>query len=141
MPLTVAFKETVMKRLKRDPEFAQALLREGIEALFSNELDVGKDLLRDYVNGTIGFERLAKVVGISTKSLMRMLGPNGNPRVNNLSSIIVALQRHAGVEFHISSTLRGKTKRPERAKKNVKPYRESSHTHMAFEEAGSQFKR
>ncbi|MEI9887926.1 MAG: hypothetical protein WDN08_15770 [Rhizomicrobium sp.] len=49
-----------MARMKREPEFAAAMLREGVAALFDGELAAGKHMLRDYVNGTLGFEKLAK---------------------------------------------------------------------------------
>lgn len=103
MPLTVAFKETVLARLKRDPEFAEALLREGIDALLSDEIEVGKDLLRDYINATIGFERLGKKLKTSPKSLMRMFGPSGNPQMKNLFAVIATLQREAGIELHVAA--------------------------------------
>jgi DNA-binding phage protein len=103
MPLTISFKETLLARLERDPEFAVAMLREGIDALFSGELSVAKDMLRDYINATIGFEKLAKKVKIPPKSLMRMLGPSGNPQMSNLFAIIGALQAHAGIELHVAA--------------------------------------
>ncbi len=117
MPLTVSFKETVAERLHRDPAFAKALLREGVDALLSDEMEVGKDLLRDYVNATIGFSALSKQVKIPVKSLMRMLGPEGNPQASNLFSIIAALQHDAGVDFHVVDDLAAKSKRLERAER------------------------
>lgn len=103
MPLTVAFKETVLARLERDPEFAEAMLREGIEAFLAGELEVGKDILRDYINATIGFERLGKKLKTSSKSLMRMFGSSGNPQMKNLFAVIVTLQREAGIELHVAA--------------------------------------
>lgn len=103
MPLTVAFKETVLARLKRDPRFAEAMLREGVEALLAGELEVGKDILRDYINATIGFERLGKKLKMSPKSLMRMFSPNGNPQMKNLFAVIATLQHEAGIELHLAA--------------------------------------
>ena len=40
----------------------------------------------------VGFEDLAEQVGTPLKSLMRMFGPNGNPRAGNLLSVISLLQ-------------------------------------------------
>ncbi|HEY0105112.1 MAG TPA: transcriptional regulator [Rhizomicrobium sp.] len=101
--MTISFKETVVARIKRDPDYAKAMLTEGVDALFSGELAVGKDLLRDYVNGTIGFDKLSRKVKIPVKSLMRMLGPSGNPQMSNLFAIIGALQAHAGIELHLAA--------------------------------------
>ncbi len=88
--------------MKREPEFAVAVLREGIDALLACEFNVGKHMMRDYVNATIGFDKLSKRTKIPLKSLMRMLGPAGNPQMSNLFAIIVALRDHAGVELHLA---------------------------------------
>ena len=57
MPLTRDFRETIRERLKRDPGFRTALLEAGVKCMLSGELDVGKSILRDYVNTTIENER------------------------------------------------------------------------------------
>ena len=44
--------------------------------MLGGELEVGKALLRDYVNGTQGFGALGAATVKPAKSLMRMLGPN-----------------------------------------------------------------
>ena len=101
MPLTRSFKETVKARADRDTAFRDALLAEGVDALLAGDLDTGKAVLRDYINATIGFERLARSTGTPAKSLMRMFGPNGNPNARNLMSVIGALQRSSGVSLHV----------------------------------------
>jgi len=102
MPLTKSFKETVLADIRRSPQFAQAMLREAVCALLDGESGVGRNLLRDYINGTIGFGALSDEVGVPAKSLMRMFGPKGNPQMNNLFAVIGALQRHAGIELHLA---------------------------------------
>ncbi len=101
MPLTRSFKETVQARARAEPAFRQALLAEAIEALLQGEVAVGKSVLRDYINATIGFETLAAAVGTQPKSLMRMFGPQGNPTTSNLMSVIAHLQRMSGVSVHV----------------------------------------
>ncbi len=103
MPLTHDFRETVMEDMKKRPGFREAMLREGIDSLLGGELNVGKSILRDYINATMGFEKLAKKVKLPIKSVMRMLGPSGNPQMSNLFAIIGALQEHAGVELHLAA--------------------------------------
>ncbi|HTQ14779.1 MAG TPA: hypothetical protein VMH86_12970 [Rhizomicrobium sp.] len=117
MALTVSFKEAIVDRIRRDPAFGQALLREGVDALLSQEFDTAKDMLRDYVNATLGFEELSRLAGIPVKSLMRMLGPRGNPQAGNLLSVVAALQRYAGVQFHVVGRAAGGAERsgPKRA--------------------------
>ena len=49
MALTREFKDTVRARVKRDPAFRAALLREGIELLKVGDLRVALSVLRDYL--------------------------------------------------------------------------------------------
>ena len=58
MSLTRHFKETIQARIKRDPAFREALLKEGVECLLSGDVETGKAILRDYINATLGFEAL-----------------------------------------------------------------------------------
>ncbi|MCP5432211.1 MAG: transcriptional regulator [Alphaproteobacteria bacterium] len=101
MALTRSFKETVVRRVAADPAFGEALLAEGVNALLSGEVDVGKALLRDYINATIGFAALAEAVGTPPKSLMRMFSPSGNPAARNLFAVIEHLQRSSGVRLAV----------------------------------------
>ena len=72
--------------------------------MLAGDLDTGKSLLRDYVNGTIGFEKLGVLTGRPPKSLMRMLSPTGNPQARNLFDLLGHLQRREGARFHVSLT-------------------------------------
>ncbi len=101
MALTRDFKETIQARVERDPAFRAELLKEGVECLLSGDLETGKAVLRDYINATIGFEELAGLTAKSPKSLMRMLGPGGNPQARNLFEIIGHLQKHEGIQFEV----------------------------------------
>jgi DNA-binding phage protein len=103
MALTRDFKATVKARAERDGAFREALLTEAVEQLIAGEVEVGKAILRDYINATVGFEKLAKATGTPSKSLMRMFGPKGNPRANNLLAVIGKLQRVSGVHLAVAS--------------------------------------
>jgi DNA-binding phage protein len=100
---TRPFKSTLKARAARDPAFRQALLTEAVELLLAGEIETGKAILRDYINATIGFERLARETGTPPKSLMRMLGPNGNPRANNLLNVIGTLQQVSGLHLEVAA--------------------------------------
>ena len=102
MGLTREFKETVQARITRDRKFRKELLREGVECLLAGDLDTGKAILRDYINATVGFEKLSRLTGRPAKSLMRMLGPKGNPRARTLLEVIGHLQRAEGLQFELS---------------------------------------
>ena len=97
------FKELVQRRVTQDPEFATALLREGIDTMLTGDVDTGKAILRDYIKATVGFEKLGEATATPPKSLIRMFSPRGNPQARNLFGIIGYLQRQAGVELHIAS--------------------------------------
>ncbi len=92
MALTRHFKDTVTARVQNDPAFRRALLVEAIETFLNGDIDTGKAVLRDYINATIGFENLAKKLGKDSKSIHRMLGPQGNPRADNIFTIFKILQ-------------------------------------------------
>ncbi|MHB8743440.1 MAG: helix-turn-helix domain-containing transcriptional regulator [Sulfuricaulis sp.] len=99
MALTRDFKETVVARVKRDPAFAQALLDEALTLFLNGEPDTAKLILRDLVNATVGFETLSRKVHKSSKSLHRMLSKSGNPTMENLSAILVAIKKALHVDI------------------------------------------
>lgn len=99
--LTRAFRETVQARARRDTRFRRALLTEAVNELLAGDLQAGKALLRDFINATIGFERLGIEVERSPKSLQRRLGPSGNPTASNLMTILKALQEHEEVKMTV----------------------------------------
>jgi DNA-binding phage protein len=101
MVLTRDFKETIKARVRRDPTFRRELLREGVETMLNGDVETGKTVLRDYINATVGFGELAEVTHRSPKSLMRMLGPQGNPQAQNLFAIVSFLLRHEGIQFEL----------------------------------------
>jgi DNA-binding phage protein len=101
MPLTRDFRETVRARAARDKAFREALLTEAVEALLRGEADAGRAAMRDYINATLGFEKLGAALGRPPKSLMRMFGPRGNPTAENLLGVIGALQAATGVHLEV----------------------------------------
>ena len=103
MPLTRDFKETIQARARRDAEFRENLLKEAVDLLLSGDVETGKTVLRDYINATVGFDKLATITKKSPKSLMRMLGPNGNPQARNLFEIVAYLQKKEGVHLRVRS--------------------------------------
>ncbi len=112
MPLTRSFRETVKARVDRDPEFRAGLYAEAVRALLDGDLATAKILLRDFTNATIGFEHLSTRMEMPTKSVMRMLGPNGNPHADNLLRVVSLL----GQEAQLSVTVQAKPAPRRRAK-------------------------
>ena len=79
----------------------QALFAQALEALFMGQEDLAKLLIRDVINGYLGFESLAIKTGIPSKSLHRMLSKNGNPTSKNLFQILRALRKADGFQIQI----------------------------------------
>ena len=102
MPLTKDFKTTVMARAHRDKAFCNAMLTEAINELLTGDIDVGKAILRDYINATISFEILSRMLDKNPKSLMRMLSPKGNPTSKSIFDIFHAIQKLKKMKIKIS---------------------------------------
>ena len=106
MSATRDYTETIHECIREEPAFATGLLEEALSLFLNDEPDVTRLLLRDLVNATLGFERLADEVGRPSKSLHRMLSAKGNPTMNNLAAIISALRRELGVrEIEVATAL------------------------------------
>jgi len=103
MALTRDFKHTVTERVRRDPAFAQALLDEAATLFLNGEPETARLILRDLVNATLGFEQLAILTSKPSKSLHRMLSPNGNPSMDNLAAIIDAIRVQLNVHVEVQS--------------------------------------
>ena len=101
MALTRGFKQSIKARVDADASYGTLLLAEAVELLLSGDMEMGKSILRDYIHATVGFEALAVATGTPAKSLMRMFGPKGNPRADNLFSVISALQKANGVNLAV----------------------------------------
>lgn len=99
MGLTRDFRETIVKRVQRDPDFAKALLDEAATLFLNGEPQLARLILRDLVNATIGFEGFAAQTTRPAKSLHRMLSKQGNPSMDNLAAIVGALRQALGVEL------------------------------------------
>jgi DNA-binding phage protein len=108
MPLTRDFRDTVKARAARDSAFRVGLLQEAVDSFLDGDVETGKVLLRDYVNATVGFEALAHALGKNPKSLMRMLGPAGNPRADNLFALLSHLREREGVRLHVAVETTGR---------------------------------
>ena len=80
------------------------MLESGFDALLTGDLPGFRRGLRTYVNATLGFARLADRTGIPEKSLMRMLGPRGNPRAVHLAAVVGALTEYEGVGVSVRTT-------------------------------------
>lgn len=65
MALTRDFKVTVRERLRRDPAFREALLKEAMDCLLSSDVQTAKSLLCDYVIATSGINERGELTKTS----------------------------------------------------------------------------
>ena len=101
MVLTRSYKDTVVRRIQEDPEFAAALYAEALSSLVEGETATALSVLRDLIHARISFKALAEKSGIGEKSLYRMFGPHGNPTLENMSVIL----QHLGTELGLAPTV------------------------------------
>jgi len=101
MPLTRDFKSTVMHRARKDKKFCEAMLAEAMNELLTGDPEVGKAVLRDYINATISFTVLSEMLEKNPKSVMRMLSPGANPTSNSLFAILQIIQKLRKVRFRV----------------------------------------
>ena len=119
MGTTKDFNETVRADLQNSAEYRRAYLREAVGCVVSGDVETGKSVLRKYINGTIGFVALGEAVGRSSKTLMQMLGPRGNPTITNFFEIVTYLQKVEGSSFAVidAPKLRPRKPRPGKSKR------------------------
>jgi DNA-binding phage protein len=112
MTLTRSYKETVLRRIQDDPEFAASLYAEALSALVEGDKTTALSILRDLVHARITFKKLAKQTGLGEKSLHRMFGAKGNPTLENLSNILQLVGRGLGLKASVTVHPSGKRGTP-----------------------------
>ena len=104
MAISRDFKRTIADRAGRDQAFAKAMLDEAATLFLNDEPEVARTILRDLVNATVGFEKLAERTGTPSKSLHRMLSASGNPTMDNLAGIFGAIRNSLKVDLRVRTT-------------------------------------
>jgi len=100
MTLTRSFRETIKEQLM-DGDLRREFLREAVGNMVAGDLETAKSVLREYINGTLGFIALGEALSKSPKSLMRMLSPVGNPQARNLFEMVAYLQKIEGTVLEV----------------------------------------
>ena len=95
------FSDTVKEQVQQSPTFRQGLLREAVSSFIAGEAGTGKILLSDYIGGTIGFDALSEALNRTSASLVRMLGPRGNPPLSQFLEVIAYLQKIDGTVLEV----------------------------------------
>ena len=100
MVLTRSFRETIKEQLSSQ-DFRREFLREAVNNMVTGDLETAKSVLREYINGTVGFVALGQALSKSPKSLMRMLTPSCSPQARNLFEIVAYLQKIDGTVLEV----------------------------------------
>jgi hypothetical protein len=101
MALTKSFNKTIKSRLQPNDGFRRALLRKAVGCMIAGDVETGKSVLRNYINGTVGFVQLGADLGRSPKVLMRMFRASGNQVAKNLFEIVAHLQKIEGTVLEV----------------------------------------
>ncbi len=88
MTLHRRMSRAIYRRIRVDGAFRAGLLQAAAQALLDDDVALARGLLRRLFDATIGFIGLAALMDANPKSLVRMLGPNGNPSARHLMSIV-----------------------------------------------------
>jgi hypothetical protein len=100
MAITRSFRETIKEQLA-SLEFRREFLREAVANMVAGDLETAKAVLREYINGSVGFIALGEALAKSPKSLMRMLSQEGNLQARNLFEIVALLQKIDGTVLEV----------------------------------------
>ena len=101
MAPTRDFRESIVERAQEDAEFRVSLLRRSVECILGGEMEVGKWMMRSYIEAAGGFDALGAEMNKPPKSVSRMFSASGNPSLANLSLILACMQKREGVRFSL----------------------------------------
>jgi len=91
-----------MAAAEKDVAYRRSLLTRGFALSHSadeEDRNVGKSLLRDYINATLGFQALGQELGKKPESPMRMLSASGNPRLSHFAELVKCLLEQEGLSL------------------------------------------
>lgn len=72
------------------------LLYNAVKLLIDGDVEKGKDALKTYIKATNTIGIIASELNCHVSSVRRMVGPKGNPTIQNMFGILKACQRHEG---------------------------------------------
>ena len=103
MPLTRPFRDTVRERARRDPEYREGLLTNGVRCLLGGETNVAKQELCDYIETTMGYQKLAKFTDTPPEKLAFMFAEADNTDARALIKVLIAIQQYKGIQFEVKA--------------------------------------
>ena len=74
-----------------------------VECLLQGDVGTGRAMLQEYINATIGFQKLGKLIAKSPDNLMRMFSSNDALDTHTLFAVIHCLQQQAGLQLEVKA--------------------------------------
>jgi hypothetical protein len=74
-----------------------------VECLLQGDVGTGRAMLQEYIDATIGFQKLGKLIAKSPDSLMRMFSSNDTLDTHTLFAVIHCLQQQAGLQLEVKA--------------------------------------
>ena len=103
MNLGRSFHETIVERLRKDAEYREESLNAAADCLKDGENNVAKAMLCDQIYATIGFEKLASLMGKSSENLRSTLAADEDCSVDDLFEIIGHIRKHDGNRLEVEA--------------------------------------
>jgi DNA-binding phage protein len=91
------------------------MLSQALKQLMAGDLPTVKSMLRAYINATISFDQLARMLKHPSKSVRRTLSARGKPTVETLFNLIKVLRWHERAQRHLESVLAAVLRRRQEA--------------------------
>ncbi len=101
MPLSKEFKELVVARAEKDPQFRRGLITEALSMILQGETIAGRLMIRDYINATGSMNDIAAKLGKQKPAIVRMLGPSGNPTLESFIPVVQACAEREQIELSV----------------------------------------
>jgi probable addiction module antidote protein len=92
---SVSHDETIIRRLRKDPEFAAEYVKAALE---DNDEPLVLLIALRHLAQSRGIAKVAKAAGIERESLYRALSSRGNPRLSTLVAVTKAIGLKLTVE-------------------------------------------
>ena len=99
----IPFDDIVKESAQQDPVFRALLLPSTTDLFLGGEVPVGKISLRQTIYSTIGYEKLATLMGKTPDDIKRMCHPDYDTSVNDLFEIIKHVQKHEGIRLEVKA--------------------------------------
>ena len=97
--LGIPIEDIFRERARWDPVFRVTMLPDAIDLLLGGEIGVGKIALHHCIYSTMGYEKLAELMGKTSEDIKRMCHPDYDTSVNDLFEIIKHVQQHEGIRL------------------------------------------